>query len=112
MIADYGALWAEFTVFPRDLQKLRNGLPVRARAVEGAAEAAGTIVRLAPAESPTAGVGGMYVARVTLDNRDRRWARPDLQGQARVNSVKVPLAVKRSGLQSFRDFTLPFEAGG
>ncbi|MBK9252683.1 MAG: efflux RND transporter periplasmic adaptor subunit [Proteobacteria bacterium] len=113
VIADYGALWAEFTVFPRDLQKLRNGLPVRVRAVEGEAEASGTIVRLAPAEGPTAGVGGMYVARVALDNRDRRWAPGQyLQGQARVNSIKVPLAVKRSGLQAFRDFTVVFEQVG
>jgi cobalt-zinc-cadmium efflux system membrane fusion protein len=113
VIADYGALWAEFTVFPRDLQRLRPGLPVRVHAVEGEAEASGTIVRLAPADGISANVGGLYIARVTLDNRNRRWAPGQfLQGQVRVSSASVPLAVKRSGLQAFRDFTVVFEQVG
>ena len=58
VIADYGSLWAEFTVFPRDLPRLRIGLPVRVRAVEGDAAANGTVLRLAPVEDP-AGVGGV-----------------------------------------------------
>ena len=112
VIADYGSLWAEFSVFPRDLPRLRAGQSVRVRAVEGEAEARGTILRLAPAEA-AAGVGGMQVARVALDNRDRRWvAGQYLQGQVQVRSIQVPLAVKRAGLQAFRDFTVVFEQVG
>ena len=55
----------------------------------------------------------MQVARVALDNRDRRWvAGQYLQGQVQVRSIQVPLAVKRAGLQAFRDFTVVFEQVG
>ena len=56
---------------------------------------------------------GLYTARVVLDNRDQRWAPGQyVRGMVQIGSRQVPLAVKRSGLQAFRDFTVVFEQVG
>lgn len=114
VIADYGSLWVELSLFPRDLARVRPGLPVRLRTVDGALEAEGTIRRIAPAEGETHGMpSGVYNARVVLDNPERRWM-PGLfvRGTVQIGRAEVPLAVKRSGLQGFRDFTVVFEQIG
>jgi cobalt-zinc-cadmium efflux system membrane fusion protein len=51
----------------------------------------------------------VYTVRITLDNAQRRWT-PGLfvEGAIHVGESAVPLAVKRSGLQGFRDFTVVF----
>jgi len=110
VIADYGSLWVELAVFPRDLGRLRVGQPLRVQAVEGDAEARGSIARLAPSDGN--GVG-LYTARVVLDNRARNWAPGQfVRGTVQIGARQVPLAVKRSGLQAFRDFTVVFEQVG
>lgn len=110
VIADYSSLWAELSAFPRNVGRLRVGLPLRVQAVDGDAEVQGTIARLAPAVN---GGAGLYSARVVLDNRDHRWVPGQfVRGTVRVGARRVPLAVKRSGLQAFRDFTVVFEQVG
>ena len=53
------------------------------------------------------------MARVALQDPERRWA-PGLfvQGDVQVAAERVPLAVRKSGLQSFRDFTVVFAQVG
>jgi len=110
VIADYSSLWVELSVFPRDVGRLRVSQPLRVQAVDGDAEVHGTVARLAPVESD--GVG-LYSARVVLDNRERHWVPGQfVRGFVQVGARRVPLAVKRSGLQAFRDFTVVFEQVG
>lgn len=114
VIADYGELWAELSLFPRDLPRVKAGMTVEIQAVDGDARAQGRIVRIAPAEGALHGVPtGVYTARVAVDNQEGSWA-PGLfvRGTVRVGEAAVPLAVKRSGLQAFRDFTVVFEQVG
>jgi cobalt-zinc-cadmium efflux system membrane fusion protein len=113
VIADYRSLWAELTLFPRDLARVKAGQRVKLRAAEGELEAEGRILRVSPAIDATAQLKGLYVARVALRDSERRWA-PGLfiQGNVQVASETVPLAVKRSGLQGFRDFTVVFAQVG
>jgi cobalt-zinc-cadmium efflux system membrane fusion protein len=108
VIADYRSLWAELTLFPRDLGRVKAGQRVTLRAAEGELQAEGRILRIAPAETGTE-LKGLYVARVAIQDPERRWA-PGLfvQGDVEVSAARVPLAVKRSGLQGFRDFTVVF----
>jgi membrane fusion protein, heavy metal efflux system len=111
VIADYRELWAELSLFPRDLARVKQGQVVAIEAVEGTLRAEGRIVRLAPAEGAPHGAGGtVYVARVAINNGEGHWV-PGLfvNGHVRIGQAKVPLAVKRSGLQTFRDFTVVFE---
>ncbi|MEE4464815.1 efflux RND transporter periplasmic adaptor subunit, partial [Azotobacter chroococcum] len=53
------------------------------------------------------------VARASIPNPDGRW-RPGMSVSAEVTIAKhqVPLAVKESGLQRFRDFTVVFAQVG
>lgn len=114
VIVDYRQLWAELVLFPRDLPRVKTGQRVRIAATDGAIEGMGNIVRIAPAEGTLNGAAsGTYAARVVVDNADGRWS-PGLFVEGRVNVAEtpVPLAVKRSGLQGFRDFTVVFEQVG
>jgi cobalt-zinc-cadmium efflux system membrane fusion protein len=53
------------------------------------------------------------VVRVVLDNTDRKWFPGSfVRGAVTVAESKVPLAVKNSGLQRFRDFTVVFAQVG
>lgn len=114
VIADYSELWVELTLFPRELARVKPGQRVHLRAVDGALESEGRILRVAPVDGDAQGTpSGTYSARVLLDNTDGRWT-PGLfvRGQVQVGASEVPLAVKRSGLQAFRDFTVVFEQIG
>src|SRR5262245_24801704 len=98
VIADYGALWAELALFPRDLSRVRVGQKVTLKSVEGGLSGEGSVLRIAPTEGSAHGaVSGVYTARVSVDNADRRWA-PGLfvEGAVRIGESPVPLAVKRS----------------
>jgi membrane fusion protein, heavy metal efflux system len=113
VIADYSSLWAELTLFPRDLARVKAGQRVKLRAAEGELQAEGRILRVSPAIDADAGLKGLYVARVAVQDAERRWA-PGLfvQGEVQVAAVPVPLAVKRTALQGFRDFTVVFAQVG
>src|SRR3546814_13755405 len=58
---------------------------------------------------PLATAGQSVVARASLPNADGRW-RPGMTVNAEVTVAerRVPLAVRESGLQGFRDFTVVF----
>ncbi|SHH04386.1 membrane fusion protein, cobalt-zinc-cadmium efflux system [Hydrocarboniphaga daqingensis] len=114
VIADYAQLWAELSLFPRDLQRVKVGQMAALKTVDGDIEGRGKVVRIAPAEGAQHGsLSGVYTARIVLDNERAAWT-PGLfvQGTVQIGETVVPLAVKRSGLQSFRDFSAVFEQVG
>lgn len=106
VIADLSSVWAEFHVFSKDLMRVKAGQTVRVKSVQGESAAESKVTIFTPvAELSSQSV----IARVTLDNEDGRW-RPGMtvRGDVRVAEHDVPLAVKSSGLQRFRDFTVVF----
>lgn len=109
-IADLSSLWVEFHVFSADVERLAAGQPVRIQTSSGALVADGRLQRLLPLASAASQT---VLARVVLSNPDGRW-RPGVavRGEVTVASHAVPLAVKRSGLQRFRDFTVVFAQVG
>ena len=104
-LMDTGTVWAEFAVFPRDLPRVRQGAPVLISAVDSIPSLAGSISYLGAIARSDQSV----VARVVLDNPEGA-LRPGmfLTGSIQVAEHAVPLAVKRSGLQGFRDFTVVY----
>lgn len=111
VIADYRRLWAELSLFPRDLAKVKVGQKVALTSVEnGEPVGEGSLVRIAPAEGASHGsLSGVYTARVEIDNAAAALAPGLFVGaEVAVGQTEVPLAVKRSGLQAFRDFTVVF----
>lgn len=109
-IADLSSLWVEFDVFGADVERLAAGQAVRIQATAGAQAAAGQLQRLLPLASAAS---QSVLARVVLPNPDGRW-RPGMavRGEVTLASHAVPLAVQRSGLQRFRDFTVVFAQVG
>lgn len=109
-IADLSTVWAELHVFGPDRQRVKVGQPVVVESHDKSVRAEGTVGYVMPvAESASQAV----VIRVVLDNADSRWFPGTfVRGLVTVGERKVPLAVKTSGLQRFRDFTVVFAQVG
>lgn len=108
-VADFSRVWAEFSVFPRDRGRLREGQTVRVLA-EGGAEAAGQISYVSPLSSRDS---QSVTTRVVLDNTDQRWTPGQfIEGRVTLAQSEAPLVVPLSALQGFRDFTVVFAQFG
>ena len=104
-MADLSKVWVELHAIGKDAANLAAGQPVRLRSATGDAEQETVIDTLLPLATR----GQSVVARVSIANPDGRW-RPGMTVSADVTVAEreVPLAVKESGLQRFRDFTVVF----
>lgn len=106
VISDPSRTVATFPVFPRDVEKVRAGLAVQIKPIEGE-RSQGSVIRdfLPLAEVQTQTV----TARAALPNPGGFW-RPGMavRGIVTVQSNSVPLAVKSEAIQQFRDFRVVF----
>lgn len=110
-VANLSEVWAEFHVFPGDLDKIKKGqitnvYEINSAHKESINRASAPISMLLPtadANSQTT------IAIVPLDNSSGKW-RPGMsvKGDVLVKEKEVTLAVKNSALQRFRDFTVVF----
>ena len=109
-IADLTTVWVELAAFQHDLDQIRAGQSVTISDVDGHQTATGVVDSLAPVGAPAS---QSMTVRVVVDNTDGRW-RPGLfvTGELVVAQTTVPIAVRRSALQSFRDWTVVFEQVG
>jgi len=104
-IVDTSSVWAELAVFPSDRSRVRVGAPVTVSTAVGDISLDGEIALL----SPVAGANQSVTARVPLDNPEGLLAAGMyLTGEIEIAQYDVPLAVKRSSLQPFRDFTVVY----
>lgn len=110
VVSDLSTVWAEFHVFPNEAVTVRVGQRVEISNARGTANGKGSITNLLPvADAATQTV----VARVPLENLNGQWrSGMSVRGQAVVNEREVPLAVRSSALQAFRDFTVVFAKFG
>jgi membrane fusion protein, heavy metal efflux system len=110
VIADATQVHAEFYVYPRDAERLRQGQPVTVRNLSGEHSVRATVEAILPtADMMTQTI----VAHVDLPNADQAW-RPGqaVEGDAVVAVHEAPLAVRTRALQRFRDFTVVFAQVG
>lgn len=107
-VANLSDVWVELRAIGPDAEKIAPGQAVTVASATGETRAVGVIGTLLPLAS-----GQSVVARVTLPNGEGRW-RPGMavSAEVTVSSREVPLAVKESGLQRFRDFTVVFAQVG
>lgn len=104
-IVDTSIVWAELAIFPGDRARVTVGLDVEIAPATGGDGIMGSISHL----SPVANANQSITARVPLDNTGGRWALGTyVNASIKVAEIEVPVAVKRSGLQSFRDFTVVY----
>lgn len=104
-IVDTSSVWAELAIFPSDRSKVHVGATVSMQTAIGDIRINGEIAML----SPVAGANQAVTARIRLDNQQGLLAAGMyLTGEIEVEKFNVPLAVKRTALQSFREFTVVF----
>lgn len=99
-IADLTTVWAEFSVFARDLGRVRSGMPVSIRAGDSDAASVSKISYVAAsghADSQT------VVARATLGNADGHWvAGQFVTGEVVISEVRAAVSVAPSALQNLK----------
>jgi cobalt-zinc-cadmium efflux system membrane fusion protein len=103
-------VWAELHLFGRDRERAKVGQRVVVESHDKVTRAEGTVAYVTPvAEAASQAV----VIRVVLDNTGSKWFPGSfVRGLLTVSERKVPVAVKNSGLQRFRDFTVVFAQVG
>ncbi len=109
-VADISDVWAEFHVFPRDVDKIAGGQKVRVTSFEGGHSGEATIAVVLPlAESSSQTV----VARATLPNPHGVWrSGMTVRGDVVIDERQVPLAVRNSAIQHMEGKTVVFVQDG
>jgi membrane fusion protein, heavy metal efflux system len=107
-IVDTSSVWADLAVFPADRARVRPGAKVKIRGTAGE-----------PIETMIAQIGVMsaanqsVTARAVIDNASGALLPGSfVTADVAVAEHDVALAVKRAGLQSFRDFTVVYAQYG
>ena len=108
-MADLSEVWVELHAIGKDAARLAAGQHVQVESATGNAQGETVIGTLLPLATR----GQSVVARASLANPEGNW-RPGMTVSASVtvSAREVPLAVKESGLQRFRDFTVVFAQVG
>lgn len=108
-LANLSEVWVELHAIGRDAAKLSVGQEVRIKSATGDAEETAKIETLLPLATR----GQSVVARASIPNPSGQW-RPGMtvSAEVTVDAREVPLAVRESGLQRFRDFTVVFAKVG
>ena len=108
-LADMSDVWVELRAIGTDADRLTPGQEVAITSATGENKAYGKIDTLLPVAS----FGQSVIARVAIPNEGGKW-RPGMTISANVTVAArdVPLAVKESGLQRFRDFIVVFAQVG
>jgi len=105
-LLDTSILVAELAVFPMDRQRVNPGARVHLTVVNGGVD---TIEGSVTSIEAQVGPNQSTIVRVAVDNSAGLLAAGQfVNGLIEVANQEVPLAVKRSGLQGFRDFTVVF----
>tara|TARA_R110002096_G_scaffold283739_5_gene477777 strand:+ start:1180 stop:2415 length:1236 start_codon:yes stop_codon:yes gene_type:complete len=108
-IMDTQSLWANLKIFPSDRAEVSNGSTVVIRDTVSSQTYTGKISNI----SVTADDNQSVTARVIINNKDNLFTHGMfIQGDITTAVYTVPLAVKRTGLQSFRDFTVVYAMFG
>jgi cobalt-zinc-cadmium efflux system membrane fusion protein len=108
-IADLSEVWVELHALGEQSVHIKSGQPVRVSSATTKQSGESKV----SAVLPLATRGQSVIVRARLDNRDGQW-RPGMTVAAEVEVARrrVPLAVRESALQRFRDFTVVFEQVG
>lgn len=105
-VADLSTVWAEMTIYAKDINTVKSGQRVTVKAAAFDAQSVGTIAyvgSLVGEQTRTA------MARVVLSNPDKTWL-PGLPVNIELtsNEVDVPLAVSVEGIQSLNEEVVVF----
>ncbi len=104
-IMDTSSVWANLAIFPSKRARVREGAPVTVITTAGGQTEESTISRINVVTDANQAV----TAQIVLDNANGQFSPGShITAQVEVAEYSVPLAVKRTGLQTFRDFTVVY----
>jgi len=108
-IADTSTVWVDLAVFPGDINRVKIGSSVSIVLPNQTKPIAGNIDFI----NPVADANQSVMARLIVDNKTWQLIPGSyINAKIKVAQYAVPLAVKRSGLQAFRDFTVVYQQIG
>jgi cobalt-zinc-cadmium efflux system membrane fusion protein len=108
-IVDTSTVWADLAVFPADRQRIRTGAKATLRDAAGGDAVETTIAQINVISGPNQAV----TARAVVDNASGALLPGTfVTADVAIAQHDVPLAVKRVGLQGFRDFTVVYAQFG
>ncbi len=109
VVADLATVWVDLSVYPKDVGRVRPGLPAIVAAGDGLA-AEGKIAYVAPTVDPETRAG---LARVNLPNPKGAW-KPGMfvNGEVLVDEVPVAVLVPRTALLTVDGRTVVFVQEG
>ena len=104
-ITDTSTVWVELSIFPADHGRVHIGAPVSIELATSNQTITGSITNI----NVTAEANQSVIARTVIENKNGRFLPGSyVKAKIKIAEHSVPLAVKRSGLQSFRDFTVVY----
>ena len=104
-IMDTSSVWASLAIFPSNRTRVREDAPVTVVTTIGGQTEVSTISRI----NVVADANQAVTAQVVLDNANGQFPPGSyITAQIEVAKYSVPLAVKRTALQTFRDFTVVY----
>ena len=104
-VSDLSTVWVEMSMFPQDIEQISEGMNVQVSDLHGEHSVESKLDYLSPQMTG----GHIARARATIANPEGNW-RPGMHITAKVviDRIEVPLAVKRSALQTFREMPVVF----
>jgi len=104
-IVDTSSVWLDLSIFPADQSRVKTGAPVSFTLVNKSQSFKGEIALINVLTETNQSV----IARVVVNNENGQLLPGSfVKAKIKVAEVAVPLAVKRTGLQAFRDFTVVY----
>jgi len=104
-VTDTSNVWVELSLFPADHKRVHIGAPVSMEMANGNESVQGKIEAI----NVIAEANQSVKTRMTVNNKNGLLVPGSyVKAQIKVAEHPVPLAVKRSGLQAFRDFTVVY----
>ena len=106
VVSDLSSVWADFNIYRHDLSQIKKNDSVEVKSLGGNLTASSTISYISPlGHESTQSV----IARAVLPNPNELW-KPGLfiSGEISIDNVSVPVAIKDSALQTFRDWDVVF----
>jgi len=106
VVANLSNVWVDLNIYRQDAARVKAGQTVMIDGGDGLRKDKGTIAYISPFGAENTQT---LLARVVLPNPDGDW-RPGLfvTGEILLEEMEVPLAVKASAVQTFRDWTVLF----
>jgi cobalt-zinc-cadmium efflux system membrane fusion protein len=109
-LADLSTVWAEFHIFPKDINEVEEGQTVRLSTLENSYALEAPIELLLPTADT---LSQTVIAIVSVANANNQW-RPGMsvQGELLLSSRKVPVAIAEIAIQRMEDEIVVFVREG